>query len=163
MDRERSLQEQKEWYRRQALEYARRAEPAAGPVETAPQDEEDQGEDYQEFLKNHPGRGKLKVQVTAARGVLPVSEASVEIVRREGDSTLVLDRVQTDEDGIADGILLPARPASYAQSSETAQESGTSYEVSVTHPSFVQKERLPVTIFEGVETILPVGMWPALK
>ena len=119
-------------------------------------------EAFRQFVLSHPERGSLKVQVTSADGIFPVPQARVEVMRRFGDTSRLLFKNVTDTSGIVDNMVLPALPASYSRDAATAGSSGTEYMVSVYHPSFLPFE-MPVFIYDGIETILPVALEPYVR
>lgn len=156
--------EQVEWFRQQAMDFARRAVTVPEPVPIKTEDVHAATEtEYQNFLRSHPANGSLKVQVYTARGALPVEKAAVEIAKRFSDNARILYQGVTDSSGILEDVALPALPASYSQSPNTAAQSGTDYQVSVFHPSFQEETAMKVTIFDRIQTILPVSLRPQQK
>lgn len=154
-----------EKYKNEAMEYASRAlltddeMPQGEPVSP----EENTGEiffDYASFVRDHPAKGALRVQVSAANGAFPVSDASVEVSLILEDESVVLYNNVTDESGIVDNMPLPALPSDYSQTSITAGQSGTEYNVSIFHPAFRDQEDVSVTIFDSIKTILPIDLLP---
>ena len=113
------------------------------------------------FLDAHPERGSVRVQVSTGRGLFPVEGARVEIYRRLGPEPTVFYEGVTDASGIAEDIRLPALPAGWSQSAETAGISGTVYQVSVRHPQHSTVEGRPVTVFPRIETVLAVSLGSA--
>lgn len=113
------------------------------------------------FLDAHPERGSVRVQVSTGRGLFPVEGARVEIYRRLGPEPTVFYEGVTDASGIAENIHLPALPAGWSQSAETAGISGTVYQVSVRHPQHSTVEGRPVTVFPRIETVLAVSLGSA--
>lgn len=118
-------------------------------------------EPEQWFLDAHPERGSVRVQVSTGRGLFPVEGARVEIYRRLGPEPTVFYEGVTDASGIAEDIRLPALPAGWSQSAETAGISGTVYQVSVHHPQHGTVEGRPVTVFPRIETVLAVSLGAA--
>lgn len=160
--------EQMEWFRQQALDFAKRAVPAEAVTEEKPPEAKKEDsiptqEEYQKFLQTHPARGTLKVQVSTARGAIPVEKANVEVSKQFLNSIQVLYRGVTDNSGIVDQIQLPAIPALYSQSPETAANSGTNYRVAIRHPSFEEQSDVQATIFDQIQTILPVMLRPRIQ
>lgn len=133
--------------------------PTPAPANLTPADTNDA---FRQFLLAHPGRGTLKVQVTVGDGAFPVPQARVEVHRRFGDASRLLFKNVTDISGITDNMVLPALPVSYSRSAATARDSGTEYLVSVYHPSYLPFE-MPVSIYDGIETILPVALEPYMR
>ena len=113
------------------------------------------------FLDAHPERGTLRVQVSTGRGLFPVEGARVEVYRDFGDQRAVFYEGVTDRSGIVDDIRLPALPAGWSQSAETAGISGTIYQAAVRHPQCSTVDGRPVTVFPRIETVLAVSLEPA--
>ena len=114
------------------------------------------------FLRTHPDRGGLRVQVTCGGGRFPVAGAQVVISRAFGTEEHIFYRGVTDGSGILSGIRLPAPPFALSQASDTAALSGLDYQVSVQHPMFQPVAGRTATVFDGVETILPVMLEPVV-
>lgn len=112
------------------------------------------------FRSAHPEQGSLRLQVSAAQGVFPVMGATVEVYRDFGAVRETFYTGVTDESGIADGILLPALPAAWGNSADTAGISGTDYTVVVRHPQYQEQEQRQVLVFPRVETLLSVSLMP---
>ena len=112
------------------------------------------------FLDAHPERGSVRVQVSTGRGLFPVEGARVEIYRRLGPEPTVFYEGVTDASGIAEDIRLPALPAGWSQSAETAGISGTAYSVAVRHPQYGAAEPRQVLVFPRVESLLAVSLTP---
>ena len=113
------------------------------------------------FRGAHPEQGSLRVKVTAAQGIFPIPGASVEVYRDFGTVRETFFTGVTDASGIAEDIRLPALPAGWSQSAETAGISGTVYQVSVRHPQHGTVEGRPVTVFPRIETVLAVSLGAA--
>ena len=113
------------------------------------------------FMDAHPERGTLRVQVSTGRGLFPVEGARVEVYRDFGDQRVVFYEGVTDRSGIVDDIRLPALPAGWSQSAETAGISGTTYQAAVRHPQCSTVDGRPVTVFPRIETVLAVSLEPA--
>ena len=114
------------------------------------------------FLVSHPGRGTMRIQVTTAHRAFPIADAVVEVSAVIDGTTLPLYRRKTDQSGIVDNLVLPARPRFTSQREETADQSGTLYTVTVTHPGFRSLTDKRVVIYDGVETIFPASLQPII-
>ncbi len=117
----------------------------------------------EEFVRVHPGRGVLRVQVGTGRGTFPVKGALVRVSKIIGGALQEFYRGFTDESGILDGMILPARPGGLSQNSVTAGESGTDYIVSVEQGDYLPENGQQITIYDGVETLLTVSLVPRLR
>lgn len=118
---------------------------------------------YELFQQAHPGRGSLRVQVSTARGTFPVAGAVVEVTREFDGVRRVLYKNVTNNSGIVERMVLPTLPADYSRQEATAEESGTVYQVSVYHPSFVPLINSDVELYDKIETILPVALAPLVR
>lgn len=103
--------------------------------------------------------GTLRLQVTTALGAFPVPAAVIEVC--EGDNGTLLYRGISDENGVADGLTLPANPAVDSQSAATAHGSARRYTVTVRQINYVSQMH-SVCIFADTKTILPVVLIPVL-
>ncbi len=112
------------------------------------------------FHSAHPEQGSLRVQVSSGRGLFPVPGAEVEVYRDFGAVRETFYIGVTDNSGIAEGILLPALPAAWGRSADTAGISGTAYSVTVRHPQYGQREQEQVLVFPRVESLLSVSLTP---
>ena len=115
------------------------------------------------YLGENPGRGTLRVQVFTAFGAFPVAGATVAVDANVDGTALPLYRKTTDQSGVAEGFVLPAKPRLDSQRESTADDSTTLYTVTVTHPGYRPLENRPVVIYDGVETLLPVMLEPILR
>ena len=91
-----------------------------------------------------------------ARSALPTAGVRIRIISRFSDARVLFFDGVTDADGIIDGILLPAPPASDSLTAETARR-GAVYQVFASHPDF-EPEIYEIEIFDGVGAILPVSL-----
>lgn len=112
------------------------------------------------FRNAHPEQGSLRVQVSAAQGIFPIPGASVEVYRDFGAVRETFYTGVTDNSGIVEGILLPALPAAWGRSADTAGISGTAYSVTVRHPQYGLREQEQVLVFPRVESLLSVSLTP---
>ena len=60
---------------------------------------------FQEFLRNNPGRGYLKIRATAASEALPVSGVSIVVSKKIGNDNIIFFTGQTDNSGMINGIV----------------------------------------------------------
>ena len=112
------------------------------------------------FRSAHPEQGSLRVQVSAAQGIFPIPGAAVEVYRDFGAVRETFYTGVTDSSGIVEGILLPALPAAWGCSADTAGISGTAYSVAVRHPQYGAAEPRQVLVFPRVESLLAVSLTP---
>lgn len=117
--------------------------------------------DYEEFEKQNPEKGLMRVQVTAGGRSFPVINALVriQIPLETGDREIYSG--YTDINGIVDDIVLPAPDSrvSLDEDNKTIPPYSV-YEVAVTHPDFARSEFFNVPVFAGIKSIQPVRMVP---
>ena len=116
--------------------------------------------EFEEFINSHPGRGSLKVQVSAANQSFPVKNVFVDVAYVLNGMRYSLYNDVTDTSGIVNEIVLPSCSGSENNSPETAGKSDVVYFVSLYHPAFKEIVDYPVTIQDRIETILPVALEP---
>ena len=116
--------------------------------------------EFEQYIGSHPGRGSLKVQVSAANRSFPVQNVFVDVAVMSDGTRYSLYHDVTDESGIVNEIVLPACSAADNNSPETAGKDDTVYLISVFHPAFREVVDFPVTVQDRIETILPVALEP---
>lgn len=116
--------------------------------------------EFEQYINAHPGRGSLKVQVSAANRSFPVKNVFVEVAMRDGDRRYSIYHDVTDESGIVNEIVLPTHAAGDNNRPETAGKEKAVYLISLFHPAFEEITDYPVTIQDRIETILPVALRP---
>ena len=116
--------------------------------------------EFERYISGHPGRGSLKVQISAANRSFPVKNVFVDVAVISDGMRYSLYHDVTDSSGIVDEIVLPSCAGSDNNSPETAGKSDVQYLVSVFHPSFREVVDFPVTIQDRIETILPIALEP---
>ena len=63
--------------------------------------------EFQEFMKQNPGRGFLKIRAYAASGAIPISNLKVVVSTKIQDNNFIFFEGFTNESGIIDNISLP--------------------------------------------------------
>ena len=114
---------------------------------------------YEEFLAANPQTGILRVQAYIGAQGLPVSGALVTVSAPFKDGEKVLYAVKTNEDGVADNLILPAPERSSSQI-PGSQNPFAEYNVSVSHPDYRTALFTGVPVFAGVKSIQPVVFLP---
>ena len=64
-------------------------------------------QEYQNFIKDNPGTGTLKVRTSSASVAFPVRDVEVIVSKEIGDNTIVFYEGKTDDSGMINGIKLP--------------------------------------------------------
>ena len=114
---------------------------------------------YEEFLAANPQTGALRVQAFIGAQGFPVSGALVTVSAPFKDGERVLYAVKTNEDGVADDLILPA-PERASSQIPGSQNPFAEYNVSVSHPDYRTALFTGVPVFAGVKSIQPVVFLP---
>ena len=88
---------------------------------------------YDDFLRDNPKQGELKIQAFTARKVFPVGDVLVEISKDFSDGRRVFYSLRTDQNGIIDGIILPA-PDGEISLHPSEQQPFSTYDIYAEHP-----------------------------
>lgn len=103
--------------------------------------------------------GYLIVNVSTARGAIPLADASVMVMYDEPDNTSVFTVLTTDMSGKTEKIELPAPSRELSETPGNAKPYAT-YTVAVEKEGYYSATNTGVPIFAGVTSIQPVEMLP---
>lgn len=109
-------------------------------------------EEYEKFKKENPFTGSLKIQTFVGRNVYPVANANVVVSKDFESGKHIIYSSKTDMSGLTKEIILPATPSSETDSPQRKVEPIT-YQVEVSHPSYVTLLFKNVPIFQDVKSI----------
>ena len=116
---------------------------------------------YQEFIKENPDIGILKVQVFTAYGAIPISDTDIIISKNIGDYRVVFFKGKTDSSGIIADIKLPA-PLSVPIPNPDVPPKYTLYDLSAIHTGYESIKQYSIGMFGGVRIIQYVKMNPEI-
>ena len=117
--------------------------------------------EYEDYIISYPGRGTLKVQISAAYEAFPVKGVEVDVAVIHNGVRYLLYSDTTNSSGIVDNMVLPTRPVDTALNPKTSDIDEAQYLVSLFHPSFQSVIDKVVTVYDRIETILPLSLTPA--
>lgn len=63
---------------------------------------------FQEFIKDSPGTGYLKIRASSANEAVPVEGLNIKVSKEIGNNKVVFYEGQTDYSGMINDIILPA-------------------------------------------------------
>lgn len=118
--------------------------------------------EYYEFTQLNPGRGSLKVQVSTAREAFPIKDVVVDVAVEYMGKRYTIYNDLTDSSGIVDKMVLPARPSADSLNSKTAFDEAR-YLVSLYSPYYNPVNNYAVTVYDNIETILPISLIPIAR
>ena len=116
--------------------------------------------DYDEFIANNQSEGFLRVQVFAANGSFPVSNATVRVYIQLDDGEREVFSGITDVDGIADGIRLPAPDSSVSFDENSTVAPYAVYKLRVERQGYAPAYFDGIPVFDSIKSIQPVGLVP---
>lgn len=111
---------------------------------------------YAEFLEKNPFTGTLKVQAFRGNQAFPVPDVQVRVSRGFRDGERLFFEGATDENGIIDGITLPA-PSRENSLSPDGPLTTAVYDLSAQHPLY-QSRSVQLAIYEGITAIQPLRL-----
>lgn len=115
--------------------------------------------EYEEYIRQYPGRGTLKVQLSVARGAYPIRNAMVDVSQLYNGIRYSLYNDVTDLSGIVDNMVLPARSIGSTLNYDDVLPEAE-YMVTIFHPDFREITDCRVVIHDRIETILPISLTP---
>lgn len=104
------------------------------------------------------GQGSLVVQVTLAKGSIPVEGATVTITK-SGDNVPIAKLV-TDKSGQTEQIFLPAPSGIYSQTPNGSIRPYSIYNIKIEFPGYYVEEAINVPVFDKINSIQPVSLLP---
>lgn len=114
----------------------------------------------EEFLRQNPSNGFIKVQAYSGQGALPVKDVRIRVTKEiGGDEILFLEDI-TDESGKTEAKSLPAPDASLSQQPNQSQQPlpYTTYTLTAENPNYTTLIKRDLPIFPGVISIQPLEM-----
>lgn len=113
---------------------------------------------YQEFLKENPENGILKVQVFMANQAIPIANVNILIEKEISNETLVFFNGMTNESGIIEAISLPA-----PKIEDNDIPKYVSYQLIVKHPNYQGPTTYTIPIYSGQKMLQYVVLKPLSK
>lgn len=102
------------------------------------------------------GQGTLIVQVSLAKGAIPVEGAQVQVAL--GDQ--ILSEQLTDKSGRTPILTLPAPSEELSQTPGSSIRPYSVYNIRIFYPGYYVEEAINVPIFDKINSIQPVALIP---
>ena len=115
---------------------------------------------YQDFIRENPDIGHLKVQVFTAYGAIPIPNTNILITKDIDEYRVVFFQGVTDSSGIISGIALPA-PA--AVTSTDVAPAYTLYDMTAVNRGYETLKTYSIGMFGGINVIQYVKMTPEVN
>lgn len=116
--------------------------------------------DSEDFKSRNTSSGTLRVQVFAAGQSFPIADATVKVTVPFLTGISELFSGKTDNDGIADDIVLPAPNKNLSLNEDNTTEPFALYNITVSHPDYAESAFTNVPIFDSIKSIQPVELVP---
>ncbi len=119
-------------------------------------------DEYQEFIKENPDIGIVKVQVFTAYGAIPIADTDILISKDIGKYRVVFFQGRTDSSGIISDIKLPA-PLTETVADPDVLPQYTLYNLSAIHVGYESIKQYSIGMFGGVKIIQYVKLNPEIN
>lgn len=110
-------------------------------------------------MEQNPSVGFLIVNVSTARGAIPLSDAAVTVLHEEADNSSVFTVLKTDMSGKTEKIELPAPDRALSTAPGNVKPYAT-YTLQIDKDGYYTVTNTGVPIFAGITSIQPVEMIP---
>lgn len=115
---------------------------------------------YQDFIKENPTEGYLKIRAYAASQAIPISGLNIIISKIIDNNRIIFFEGATNESGIIERIVLPA--PRLLESNLDAPNS-TEYDISATYSVDNMETNYKVKIYENVYVIQNISVVPEMN
>ena len=116
-------------------------------------------EDYNNFIKENPTTGKLKVEVFTAYQAIPIPDTEIIITKNIGNKKVLFYRGFTNSSGMIENIILPSKEENINyKPGDTA--AFTEYDLTAIHEGFERIKKYDIAIFGNLGIIQYVKMIP---
>lgn len=112
---------------------------------------------YQEFIKNNPSQGYLKIRAYAASGAIPIEGLKVVVSTNIDNNKVIFFEGYTNESGVIEKITLPAPKLDI---SNLTIPITTIYDVSATYVPDNLKLLYKVNIYENIYVVQNINIVP---
>lgn len=110
---------------------------------------------YKTFINNNSGKGVLKVEASTPSEAYPLKGVEIIISKTLGNNKIIFFKGVTNDSGIIDGIVLPAKAMSY-EVNDTSDILYTTYDLDANLKEYNLNKDYNVTIFDNIKVIQPV-------
>ena len=114
---------------------------------------------YQEFVRNNPGQGFLKIRASAANQAVPISGIKIKVSKQIGDTKVIFFEGETDYSGMINNIVLPA-PREVI--SDEIAPKFTDYDLTATGSLQLFNEKYNISVCCGITIIQYINVTPTI-
>ncbi|MBQ9181808.1 MAG: hypothetical protein IJ134_04165 [Bacilli bacterium] len=117
-------------------------------------------DEYQNFLKENPGIGYLRIRASAAGGAIPISGLQVSISKNIDNDKVVFFEGATDISGLIEGIALPAPTIN---TDNMMSPTSTVYNITATYEPDKAVQLYSVKIYENLYVVQNISIVPDIQ
>ncbi len=110
---------------------------------------------YDDFMKNHPKTGSLKIQAYTANQAYPLGGVDVEVYKILNGQKVIFFEGTTNSSGIIDDIILPTVKA-FEEVNSPSEIVFTTYQIHATYPKNNIEREYELGIFDDIKVIQPI-------
>lgn len=114
-------------------------------------------EAYQNFIRNNPSEGYLKIRAYAANSAIPISGLKIVVSKNIDNNNVIFFEGETNESGVIEKITLPAPKANI---SNLIKPNNTTYDVSATYMQNSKSTMFLVRMYENVYVVQNINVVP---
>ena len=112
-------------------------------------------EEFQEFLKNNPSEGYLRIRAYAANGAVPIEGLKIIVSTKINQNNFIFFEGSTNESGVIEKIVLPA-PKINANNLEAPNK--LTYEIKASYLNNDIQKVYRVNIYENIYVVQNIFM-----
>lgn len=116
---------------------------------------------YQDFIKQNPSTGSLKIQVTSLSSAVPVGNVEISIYKDIGEFQVLFFKGKTNSSGVIESIVLPA-PRSMSFSSLDIPDYSIYY-LDAFKEGFQKVQKYNIGVFSNIRVIQNIEMRPDIN
>jgi len=118
--------------------------------------------DYEQFIRENPDTGKLKVLAFAAYQAVPISDVEILITKVIGDNRVIFFNGYTNSSGVIENIELPA-PANRYDPTTLEPAKSTFYDLTAISEGYEVIKKYNTEMYGGINAIQYVKMIPKVE
>ena len=115
---------------------------------------------YQDFLKENPGSGYLKIRAFAANQAIPISGLNIIISKNIDNNNVIFFEGATNSSGIIERITLPTPEL---DPNNLDKPNGTTYDITATYKSDNISRIYKVNMYENVYVVQDINVNPIMN
>lgn len=114
---------------------------------------------YQEFVRDNPSKGYLKIRASAANEAVPISGIKIKVSKLIGTNNVIFFEGETDYSGMINNIVLPAPQAAI---SDEVIPKFTDYDLTAKGSIQNIDDRYSISVCCGITVIQYINVTPII-